>query len=33
MPAPVPPDNLSGKLTVARPDQDQSLPRIDGPPG
>ena len=27
-PAPVPPDDLSRKLTVARPDQDQSLPHI-----
>ena len=27
-PAPVPPDDLSRKLTVARPDHDQSLPHI-----
>lgn len=27
-PAPVPPDDLSRKLTIARPDQDQSLPHI-----
>jgi quercetin dioxygenase-like cupin family protein len=27
-PAPVPPDDLSRQLTVARPDQDQSLPHI-----
>src|ERR1700677_4333401 len=27
-PVPVPPDDLSRKLTVARPDQDQSLPHI-----
>ena len=27
-PAPVPPDDLSRELTVARPDQDQSLPHI-----
>jgi quercetin dioxygenase-like cupin family protein len=27
-PAPVPPDDLSRKLTVARPDRDQSLPHI-----
>ncbi len=27
-PTPVPPDDLSRKLTVARPDEDQSLPHI-----
>src|SRR5450755_4732532 len=27
-PTPVPPDDLSRKLTVARPDRDQSLPHI-----
>ena len=27
-PTPIPPDDLSRKLTVARPDQDQSLPHI-----
>jgi quercetin dioxygenase-like cupin family protein len=27
-PAPVPPDDLSRQLTVARPDQDQDLPHI-----
>jgi quercetin dioxygenase-like cupin family protein len=27
-PAPVPPDDLSRELTVARPDRDQSLPHI-----
>jgi hypothetical protein len=27
-PVPVPPDDLSRKLTVARPDQDQSLPHL-----
>src|ERR1700689_5203279 len=27
-PAPVPPDDLSRKLTVARPDNDQSLPHL-----
>jgi quercetin dioxygenase-like cupin family protein len=27
-PAPVPPDDLSRKLTVARPDDDQALPHI-----
>ena len=27
-PAPIPPDDLSRKLTVARPDDDQSLPHI-----
>ena len=27
-PAPVPPDDLSRKLTVARPDHDQSLPHL-----
>ena len=27
-PAPVPPDDLSRKLTVARPDDDQTLPHI-----
>jgi quercetin dioxygenase-like cupin family protein len=27
-PTPVPPDDLSRKLTVARPDQDQSLPHL-----
>src|SRR3984957_4458113 len=27
-PAPVPPDDLSRKLTVPRPDQDQHLPQI-----
>ena len=27
-PAPVPPDDLTRKLTVARPDEDQSLPHI-----
>ena len=27
-PAPVPPDDLSRELTVARPDHDQSLPHI-----
>jgi quercetin dioxygenase-like cupin family protein len=27
-PVPVPPDDLSRKLTVARPDRDQSLPHI-----
>ena len=27
-PNPVPPDNLSRRLTVARPDEDQSLPHI-----
>ncbi len=27
-PAPVPPDDLSRDLTIARPDQDQSLPHI-----
>ena len=27
-PAPVPPDDLSRKLTVARPDDDPSLPHI-----
>src|ERR1700685_878160 len=27
-PVPVPPDDLSRKLTVARPDQDQSLPHV-----
>jgi quercetin dioxygenase-like cupin family protein len=27
-PAPIPPDDLSRELTVARPDQDQSLPHI-----
>ena len=27
-PAPVPPDDLSRRLTVARPDQDQGLPHI-----
>ena len=27
-PTPVPPDDLTRKLTVARPDEDQSLPHI-----
>src|SRR6201996_3407620 len=27
-PVPVPPDDLSRKLTVARPDEDQALPHI-----
>jgi hypothetical protein len=27
-PAPIPPDDLSRELTVARPDHDQSLPHI-----
>jgi hypothetical protein len=27
-PVPVPPDDLSRRLTVARPDQDQGLPHI-----
>ena len=28
LPTPVPPDDLSRKLTAARPDRDQSLPHI-----